>query len=33
VEMETMEDFEALKKDIAAQFGDQCDLELIRRGL
>ncbi len=30
VEVETVEDLEALQKDVAANFGDQCDVESIR---
>ncbi len=29
VETETMDDFEALRKELTAAFGDQCDLEVI----
>lgn len=31
VEMESIDDFEALRKELAQQFGDQCDLELISK--
>jgi len=31
VETETMDDFEALQKELVEQFGDQCNLELIRK--
>ncbi len=31
VEVETMEDFEVLQKELATNFGDQCELELMVR--